>query len=528
MYMFPHTNSVYELVGLEKELFSLSSFIRGTVILMIAVFMTKLLGFVYRIQFMRVAGEEAVGIYMTAFPAFIFFLSLVQLGIPIAIAKVIAELKAKGETARFSQVMRTSTFITMCTAFIFIPLSVLFVPYLSGTLLGNSATSTTLYVGIAIIPIAAIGGMIRGFFQGIARLEETAWSQIIEQFIRIILITWLLPYFLVDGNAPLNAAIAMLITLLAEAGSVFYLWLKYKKHKKNIPATRDRDGHYPLQPLFSVALPSSGSRLFGTFTWFLEPIIFLRALAVSGITAAAATSLYGVISGVLIPLLLFPSFISYALSVVLIPAVSGASASGNISKLRERIHLSLRLSALTGAFAAAVFFIHGKEMAETLFHITKGASYMVILAPIFFFYYIQSPLFSILQATNEAKAAMMNSVYGGIAKLVVMFVLASQPGLQETGAILAIGFGVLITSFLHIATLRKNRKTDTGFTMFALPYASFIMTAIMRPIFIPTGNYGLWIDCGITVIFLTIVLFFTGQLKRDDIRHFNKLFARHK
>ena len=58
----------------------------------------------------------------------------------------------------------------------------------------------------------------------------------------------------------------------------------------------------------------------------------------------------------------------------------------------------------------------------------------------FFFYYIQSPLYSILQATGEAKAGMMNSVYGGIAKLGVMFVLASQPGIQETGAVLAIGF----------------------------------------------------------------------------------------
>ena len=56
------------------------------------------------------------------------------------------------------------------------------------------------------------------------------------------------------------------------------------------------------------------------------------------------------------------------------------------------------------------------------------------------------------------------------------------------GAVLAIGFGVLITSFLHIATLRKNKATATGFTMFALPYASFIMTAIMRPIFIPLGK----------------------------------------
>ncbi|MBO1914343.1 hypothetical protein J4G37_57175, partial [Microvirga sp. 3-52] len=97
---------------------------------------------------------------------------------------------------------------------------------------------------------------------------------------------------------------------------------------------------YPFEPILEIALPSSGSRLFGTFTWFLEPIIFLRALSMSGITAIAATSLYGIISGVLIPLLLFPAFIPYALSVVLVPAVSGAAASSNKKKLKERIHLA--------------------------------------------------------------------------------------------------------------------------------------------------------------------------------------------
>ncbi|HEX5564182.1 MAG TPA: oligosaccharide flippase family protein, partial [Sporosarcina sp.] len=184
----------------------MSTFIRGTAILMIAVFMSKLLGFVYRIQFMRVAGEEAVGIYMTAYPAFIFFLSLVQLGTPIAVAKVIAELKVKGETAKLSAVMRTATFITIFTGTVFIPLSILFVPYLAETLLGNAASSTTLYVGIAIIPIASVCGLIRGYFQGIVRIEETAWSQIIEQLFRIVLITWLLPIMLIPDNNPMNAA----------------------------------------------------------------------------------------------------------------------------------------------------------------------------------------------------------------------------------------------------------------------------------------------------------------------------------
>ena len=504
----------------------MSSFIRGTVVLMVAVFLSKLLGFVFRIQFMRIAGEEAVGVYMTAYPAFIFFLSLVQLGVPIAIAKVIAELDAKGQSVQLPAVMKTATFITILTSAVFIPASILFVPYLSETLLGNAASSTTLYVGIAIVPVAAIGGLIRGYFQGIARIEETAWSQIIEQFVRIILITWLLPSLLINGDTAMNAAYAMGITLLAELFSLLYLAFKYQQRKRRVPKEQQVK-RYPMEPLLAIALPSSGSRLFGTFTWFLEPIIFLRALAMSGVTAVAATSLYGIISGVLIPLLLFPSFIPYALSVVLVPAVSGAAASTNKGKLQERIHLSLRLSALTGAFAAAVFYVHGQALAEKLFHVTEGASFMTLLAPIFFFYYIQSPLYSILQATGDAKAGMMNSVYGGIAKLGVMFILASQPGLQVTGAVLAIGFGVLITSFLHIATLRKNKATATGFTMFAMPYASFIMTAIMRPIFIPIGDFGLITECIITTLFLLVVLILTGQVKKNDLMLFKKLVKIH-
>ena len=282
-----------------------------------------------------------------------------------------------------------------------------------------------------------------------------------------------------------------------------------------------------MEPLLAIALPSSGSRLFGTFTWFLEPIIFLRALAFSGVSAVAATTLYGIVSGVLVPLLLFPAFIPYALSVVLVPAVSGAVASNNTSKLKERIHLSLRLSALTGTFAATVFFIHGEDLAVKLFHVTQGASYMALLAPVFFFYYIQGPLYSILQATGDAKAGMMNSVYGGIAKLAVMFILASQPGLQVTGAVLAIGFGVLITSFLHIATLRKNKSTASGFTIFALPYASFIMTCIMRPIFIPIGDFGLFTECAITSFFLLVILILTGQVKKSDLFLFRRLLKIH-
>ena len=135
------------------------------------------------------------------------------------------------------------------------------------------------------MPIAAIGGLIRGYFQGIARIEETAWSQIIEQICRIALITWLLPHLLIADNTALSAAYAMGITLLAEMLSVLYLLFKYRQQKRRGPKQQGKLKRYPMEPLLAIALPSSGSRLFGTFTWFLEPIIFLRALAFSGVSA---------------------------------------------------------------------------------------------------------------------------------------------------------------------------------------------------------------------------------------------------
>lgn len=484
---------------------------------MLAIFLSKFLGFVYRMQFVRLTGEEAVGIYMTAYPAFIFFLSVIQLGVPIAISKIVAELRTKNAVSGYFSVMRTSVVITVVSILVFTPLFLFVTPFISENLLKNDAITMTLYVSIAIVPIAAAGGILKGFFQGIARLEETAVSQLMEQIVRILLISFLLPLLLTSASPKEAAAYAMCMSLLAELAALLYLRWKYGKWKAK-QTIQKATSYYPLSPLFSIALPSSGSKLFGSFTWFLEPIIFIKALAITGITAIAATTLYGVISGVLIPLLLFPSFIPFALSIVLIPAVSDAFARRNNALLKERIHLSLKFSTLTGCYAATLFYLHGGELVSALFHVENATIYMKILSPIFFFYYIQSPLFSILQALNNSKAAFLNSLYGGIGKLLLLFFLASQSSIQEKGAIVAIGFGVLITSFLHIASLKEKKEAQIGFSFFVVPYAVFLLTIILRPLLFAVGEYSLIGDCLLTLLLLTTGLVLFRQIKRKEVR----------
>ena len=89
----------------------MSTFLRGSILLMISIFLSKFLGFIYRMQFVRLTGEEAVGIYMTAYPAFIFFLSIIQLGIPTAMSKIIAELRTRNAVSDYFAVMRNTLVI---------------------------------------------------------------------------------------------------------------------------------------------------------------------------------------------------------------------------------------------------------------------------------------------------------------------------------------------------------------------------------------------------------------------------------
>ena len=477
-------------------------------------------------QFMRIAGEEAVGIYMTAYPAFIFFISLIQLGLPIAVAKIVAELLAKSKRESIFGVMRTAILWSFIGMIVFMPLLALIIPYISTTLLHNEQTTYTLWIALFAVPVSVGSGLLRAYLQGVAKITPTAWAQMLEQVVRIGFITFMLPFVAAYNNAAITAASAMGITLLAEVVAFLYLGVHYLISKKRLLTKKGEVQAYPSSPLLRIALPSAGSKLFGSFTWFLEPIIFLKALTTAGLTASAATILYGVISGVLVPLLLFPAFVSVALSIVLIPAVSDAIARKHNALIQERVSVSLRLSSLVGCVAATYFFIHGDDLAMKLFHLDENRGYMKILAPIFYFYYIQSPLHSILQAIGEARAAMMNSIYGGLGKLFVMYVLASQPGIQEKGAVVAIGFGVLLTSFLHIATVRQRKNLRAGFRMFVVPYSCFIAVCFAQYFLMQIMPLPFILSSCITLFLLFTFLLVTNQLRFSDLHYIRKLAKR--
>jgi len=437
----------------------MSKFLKGTFILLTAGFITRVLGFIYRIVLARSIGEEGVGLYMMAYPTFILVVTITQLGLPVAISKNIAEAEARRDFAEIKKILVVSLAITIGLSIIITPALLLLAPILSTTLFTDQRTYYPLMAIAPALPIIAVSSVLRGYFQGRQNMRPSAISQILEQIVRITLIATATKTFLPYG-VEYAAAAAMAASVLGELLSLIYLVTTFKL-KKRFRLRKNffqfvHKGKRTFKELMEIALPTMGSRMIGSIAWFFEPIVVAHSLAIAGVIAVNATRQYGSLTGYAMPLLMLPSFVTFSLSTSLVPAISEANSRNNHKLIEYRLQQALRFVFLTGGLAVIVLYVLADPLMQLMYGSTKGAYFIRIMAPFFLFYYYQGPLQAVLQALNLARAAMINSLIGAVVKTAVIFLLASQPSFGITGVALGILVGFVLVTILHFATVLKK------------------------------------------------------------------------
>ncbi|MBS4199785.1 stage V sporulation protein B [Bacillus sp. FJAT-49732] len=459
----------------------MTKFLRGTIILMAAGLITRLLGFINRIVIARMIGAEGVGLFMMSFPTLILVITLTQMGLPVAISKAVAEAEARGDRKKIKKILAVSLAVTGSLSIIFTPALILMAPYLSKALFTDPRTYYPLVAISPIIPIVAVSSVIRGYFQGKQNMKPAANSQVIEQVVRIALIAFFAKKFLPMG-IEYAAAAAMGASVLGELASLAYLFMMFKV-KKKFPIRKNffksvKAGRKTLSELMEVALPATGSRMIGSLAWFFEPIVVSHSLLIAGIAAGVATKQYGLLTGFALPLLMLPSFITHSLSTSLVPAISEANAYRNYKLVEHRLQQALRFALLTGGLAVVVLYIFAEPLMTLMYGSPNGYGFIKLMAPFFIFHYYQGPLQAILQALDLAKAAMINSLIGAVLKIAVIFALASQPQFGINGAALGIAAGTVLVTMLHFATVLKKIQ----FSIYFWDYGKFIIATLFAGI----------------------------------------------
>lgn len=450
------------------------TFLKGTLILIFAGVIVKILGFINKIIVVRTIGEEGYGLFMMAFPTIILTVTLTQLGLPIAISKAVSEAEAVGDREKIKRILVVSLTTTAVLSIIFTTATILFAPLLARTVFTDERIMVPLLTISPIVPIVALSSVLRGYFQGRQNMRPIGISQIIEQTVRVcfcaMIASILLPY-----GVEYAAAGAIAGNVLGELGSLIYMFATFKM-RKTIKIRQGfwgyvKGGGQTLNELMRVALPATGSRLIGSISYFFEPIIIARSLAIAGISTVAATKMYGELAGLALGFLTLPAFITYSLSVSLIPTISEAAAQKRYDVIQNRLHQALKVSMITGGLAVVITYVFARPLMILMYGAPHVAVYVKLMAPFFFIYYFQHPLQATLQALNHARAAMMNTVFGATVKIAAIFTLASQPELGIIGAALGYVINVVLVTVLHFATVVKA----VGFTLIARDYAKGLL-----------------------------------------------------
>src|SRR5699024_5412608 len=233
-------------------------------------------------------------------------MTLTQIGLPVAISKRVAEADARNDPVKLKKMLTVSLIITAVTSVIFTTAMMLGAPIIAKTLLTDERTLYPVLAISPIDPIVAISSVLKGYFQGKQNMKPQSYSLVIEQVVRITCVAFFIKLLLPFG-VEYAAGGAMFSVILGEFASLLYMIFLFKRTKKikiryrffsYLKSSKDT-----LKELFSIALPSTGSRMIGSFTNFLEPILVAQSLAIAGISSTLATKQYGELTGYVMPLL---------------------------------------------------------------------------------------------------------------------------------------------------------------------------------------------------------------------------------
>ena len=266
------------------------NFIKSSTILIIGGFITKLLGMLIKIVIARKIGSNGLGLYMLILPTFMLFINISQFGFPLSLSKLVSE-DTRNNKKLYLSILPISLSINLLLIIFIIILS----PIISNYFLHNKDTFYSILTISFVIPFTSISSICRSYFFGKNKMLPHVISNITEDLVRLLIIILTIDKVIPLG-LPITISYLIGINIISELSSIIILLLFIPK-KINIQKQDFIPNKIYIKDNLRISLPTTSSRLIGSISYFLEPIILTSTLLKVGYSSSYIIKEYGIISG---------------------------------------------------------------------------------------------------------------------------------------------------------------------------------------------------------------------------------------
>lgn len=508
---------------------SRNSYIRGAGILAIGGLLSRFIGLFYKAAITKILGSYAMGLYYNTFFVLNFVLSFIIAAVPITLSKMIAEKRTLGQTKTINKIMVVVT-VLLSLIGAFFTYTIIFYGKSFIAFAGWDPNTYYPLIGLSFAPLFIVFVcIIRGYFQGMNKMDPTAKSQIAESLARLLVGVPLCYYMTNTYNTSLGAGGATFAISISEAVGLVVLFAAYTRYKREntvrLNSNQSIDSVQTIVKNFlSIAIPVSITSILLSLNGMVNSVTYAPRLAIAGVALEDATKMFGDYSnaGTLINI---PMTISMAVSTAILPAITESYVRKDMASICRKTESAMRIIFMVGFPCIVGLSLFSDQIFSLIFndsiyggHILSYSSFSIL------FIMMVATLQTILQAMNIFKQVMKDIVIGTIIKFILNYTLMAIPELNIDGMVISnfVSFGVI--ALLNYRILKKiaGYKMNIWQTIIKPLLSSLIMAIFL----ILLGNIVFaYFSNSIAIIlivlaaipFYTIALFLTNTIKQEDL-----------
>ena len=424
----------------------------------------KLLGVLLRLYLSSRVGSEGMGLYQLVMSVYGLFGALSTAGLTVAVSRLAAE-KAVRSLSDASRVLGAAEGIALGIGAVSAAVLWLSAPLLSFRFLRDERCVLPLRILALSLPCMALAACFKGWFIAKKQVLRSSSASLFEQCVKFAVMAWFLGVKLGGTNdvGALCKGIVWGVTL-GEFCSFVYLLLAYRflagrvRRADFMPTeTRSEAAGQVARVVLPIGASVAVTSVLHTVESLLIPIAFERF----GGDRANALSEFGVIRGMVLPLLFFPFAILSSFVSVTIPEISRLHSPETHTLRAERIGETLRTTFLLAIPAGALFFFLAPELGETFYPHQNTAHALRVLASVTPLMYVQTVCDGLLKATDGQKYTLRYGLYNSLFRVSAVLLLLPRSGAEGYLALL------VASNTLEFALCFRRLRKNTGFLLSA-------------------------------------------------------------
>ena len=317
-----------------------------------------LLGFVYRIILSRTLGPEGLGVYQVALTVFAVFLTISSSGLPITLSRTISKHRASGYRAGEHKATAAAILLAAGVSGAFtVMLFLLRTPF--SKIFSDPRCADVFYIVLPGLTFTSVYAIIRGSFWGNKRFFVYSLIELIEEIVMILVGVILLIFAGGDLKDVNKAGVAVLVSYLVSFTLACICFAA--------KGGRLRSPRGELLPLLKSSAPVTAMRTLSSLAGSLISVLFPLRMMAAGMSSARALSEYGVIGGMVMPVLMIPNSFISSIALVLVPEMAECYYKKEHEKLSELVKKSLNASLLIAGALIPLFIVCGEGVGIFLF-----------------------------------------------------------------------------------------------------------------------------------------------------------------